>query len=285
VGEQERGELLSYDTKKKQFVKYLGGISATEVDFSPDGKWVAYVEYPQLELWKSRIDGSQRLQLTRLPLIAAMPRWSSDGETIAFSGWTGKTLRTYLVQAQGGDPEPLLPEENKNEDDPNWSKDGKSLVLSRTPLVGNSSDFDIAIVDLTSRRVTPLPGSVGFFAPRYSPNGRYISAFSADGRKIVLFDLSKQQGSELFQGNELQYPQWSRDGLYIYFAETKNSWPEFDRIRISTRNVESLASLKDIPRPTLPYGAEWNGITPEGIPLIMRDAGIREVYSLDLQLP
>jgi Tol biopolymer transport system component len=151
--------------------------------------------------------------------------------------------------------------------------------------VGNSADFDIAIVELASRAVTPLLGSVGFFAPRYSPEGRYISAFSADGRKIKLFDLNKQEWSELFQGNELQYPQWSRDGLYIYFAETKKSWPELERIRISDRRVEALASLKGTPRPTLPYGDEWNGITPDGVPLITRDAGIREVYSLDLQLP
>jgi len=29
----------------------------------------------------------------------------------------------------------------------------------------------------------------------------------------------------------------------------------------------------------------WNGITPDNSPLIMRDVGSRELYSLELQLP
>jgi serine/threonine protein kinase/Tol biopolymer transport system component len=285
VGEQQRGELLRYDIQKKQFVKYLGGISAAELDFSADRQRVAYVEYPEMTLWRSRLDGSERLQLTSRPFFAAMPRWSPDGQTIAFSGYAGKNLRTYLVSANGGEPQPLLPEESRNEDDPNWSNDGKSLILSRTALVGNPSDFDIAIVDLASREVTPLPGSVGLFAPRFSPDGSYISAFSADGRKIMLFDLHNKQWSELIQGNAMQYPQWSRDNTHIYYADTKESWSELYRVKVSDRSVEAIAVLKDIPRPTMPWGAEWNGITPEGSPLIMRDVGVREVYSLELRLP
>jgi serine/threonine protein kinase/Tol biopolymer transport system component len=285
VGEQQRGELLRYDIQKKQFVKYLGGISAAELDFSADGQWVAYVEYPEMTLWRSSLDGSERLQLTSRPFFAAMPRWSPDGQTIAFSGYAGKNLRTYLVSANGGEPQPLLPEESRNEDDPNWSKDGKSLILSRTALVGNPSDFDIAIVDLASREVTPLPGSVGLFAPRFSPDGSYISSFSADGRKIMLFDLHNKQWSELIQGNAMQYPQWSRDSTHVYFADTKTNWSELYRVKISDRSVETIAVLKDIPRPTMQWGAEWNGITPDGSPLIMRDVGVREVYSLELRLP
>ena len=73
VGEQPRGELLKYDPRLKQFVRFLGGISAGELDFSPDGGWVTYVSYPDLTLWRSRMDGSERLQLTFPPMRAALP--------------------------------------------------------------------------------------------------------------------------------------------------------------------------------------------------------------------
>ena len=43
---QGRGELVRYDPKSKQFVPFLAGISAGELDFSRDGKWVTYVSYP-----------------------------------------------------------------------------------------------------------------------------------------------------------------------------------------------------------------------------------------------
>lgn len=46
AGEQPRGELLQYDSKQKQFVPYMNGISAAQLDFSPDGQWVAYADYP-----------------------------------------------------------------------------------------------------------------------------------------------------------------------------------------------------------------------------------------------
>ncbi len=286
VGEQERGELLRYEDKSKRFVPYLGGISAAELDFSFDDRWIAYIEYPEMTLWRSRIDGSERLQLTNAPLSASMPRWSPDGKTIAFPGSTmNPRVRIFLISAQGGQPQPLLPEENRNEDDPNWSTDGKSLVYSRNPVAGNASDYDIAIVDLASREVTPVPGSVGLFAPRFSPDGRFISALSADQSKLVLFDLRSKKWSGLITGNALQYPQWSKDGTYIYFSDTKQNGDELCRVRVSDGKQETITVLKDIPRPALPLGDQWSGITPDGSPLIMRDAGIREVYSLEMQLP
>ena len=64
LGTKQRGELVRYDMKSKQFVPFLGGISATDPTFSRDGKWVAYASYPDHTLWRSRSDGSERMQLT-----------------------------------------------------------------------------------------------------------------------------------------------------------------------------------------------------------------------------
>lgn len=60
IGEQRRGELVHYDPKAHEFLPYLGGISAYDPTFSRDGKWVAYVSYPEHTLWRSRVDGSDR---------------------------------------------------------------------------------------------------------------------------------------------------------------------------------------------------------------------------------
>ena len=48
IGVQRRGELVRYDTRSKQFVPYLSGISADAVDFSRDGQWVTYVAVPEV---------------------------------------------------------------------------------------------------------------------------------------------------------------------------------------------------------------------------------------------
>jgi Tol biopolymer transport system component len=61
-------------------VPYLPGISAEDLAFSADGQWVVYASYPDGLLWRSRVDGSERLQLTFPPLQAELPRWSHDAK-------------------------------------------------------------------------------------------------------------------------------------------------------------------------------------------------------------
>ena len=59
----------------------------------------------------------------------ALPRWSPDGKQIAFTAtMPGKPWKTYLVSAEGGTPQQLMPEE-RTELDPGWSPDGKTLVF------------------------------------------------------------------------------------------------------------------------------------------------------------
>ena len=84
VGRTYRGVLTRCDLKSGQFLPFLNGISAEYVAFSKNGQWVAYVSYPEGTLWKSKADGSERVQLTFPPLRAVLPRWSPDGQTIIF---------------------------------------------------------------------------------------------------------------------------------------------------------------------------------------------------------
>src|SRR6516162_6784605 len=70
IGDDRRIELVRYDRKSKQLVPFLGGISAGELEVSPDGQWVVYSTYPDSNLWRSKLDGSERLQLTFSPINA-----------------------------------------------------------------------------------------------------------------------------------------------------------------------------------------------------------------------
>lgn len=72
VGEQLRGELLRYDSAAKQFVPYAKGISGDQVTFSRDGQWMAYVDFPSSVLVRSRVDGSERRQLTFPPCACSI---------------------------------------------------------------------------------------------------------------------------------------------------------------------------------------------------------------------
>jgi WD40 repeat protein len=110
IGEQQRAELQRFDLKTRQFVPALNGVSGGEIDLSRDGQWVVYTSYPDEVLWRSRSDGSEKLQLTYAPRTSAMPRWSIDGKHISFvCVLPGKPGRICLDSAEGGATEEIQP--------------------------------------------------------------------------------------------------------------------------------------------------------------------------------
>jgi Tol biopolymer transport system component len=73
-----RAEVIRYDSGSHKFAPYLDGISAEGLAFSPDRQWVAYTSFPDGTLWRSRVDGSERLQLSSPPMRVFLPRWYAD---------------------------------------------------------------------------------------------------------------------------------------------------------------------------------------------------------------
>jgi Tol biopolymer transport system component len=130
---QLRGELVRYDSASDQFIPYLSGISAMGLNFSRDRKWVTYVVYPEGTLWRSKLDGSERLQLTFPPLSCHVPRWSPDGTRIAFQAQQpGKPWSVYVILAEGGTPQQPI-SGDRDTVDATWSADGESLLFGRLP--------------------------------------------------------------------------------------------------------------------------------------------------------
>ena len=83
-GMKERGELVHYDLATRQFIPFLSGISALDPTFSIDGNWVAYTSHPDSSLWRSRSDGTERLQLTYPPDQVIDPFISPDGKQVVY---------------------------------------------------------------------------------------------------------------------------------------------------------------------------------------------------------
>jgi len=282
IGSQLRGELGRFNHKTSQFEPYLSGISAEGVEFSRDGQWVTYSTYPEGSLWRSRADGSERLQLTFPPLRTGLPRWSPDGKQIAFTVVIhGQGLKTYLVKATGGVPERITPGD-RNEGDVNWSPDGNSIVYWSSASWPTGNDLTISILDLQTRKVSIVPGSEKLFSPHWSPDGRYIAALHADALGSMLFDSKTRKWTEL-ESIDAAFPNWSRDSNYLYFLSSCNDAAIY-RVRISDRKLEKVVSLKGV-RLTIGEVGTWCGLGPDDSPLVLRDVGSQEIYALDLQLP
>ena len=279
LGAQPRTEILKYD-RQSGFKPFLGGLSVTDAAFSTDGQWVTYVSVPDETLWRSRIDGSERTQLTDPGKIwAALPRWSPDGKQIVFMGRTlNANWRAYLISATGGSFEDLVPAAPAGLD-PTWMPDGKSIVLTLNNL--GPTGQGISVVDLQSRKVRDLPGAEHLFSPRVAPDGKSIAAISTDSQVLMLFDVGSQRWTELVR-MPIGFPSWSHDGRYIYFDSIFSEDPAFYRVSITDHKLERLGSLSGIRRF---WGemAEWAGLAPDDSLLLTRDASHEEVYAIDWQ--
>lgn len=277
IGMLPRGELVRYDRAAGQFVPYLSGISADNVNFSIDGQWVTYALYPEGTLWRSKTDGSQRLQLTFPPQRASLPRWSPDGKSIVFVSMVpGEPWNIQLIAASGGASQRLVPSA-ANQADPTWSPDGTAIVFGPAPGVGS-----IHTLDLKTKSVSAVPGSDRYWSPRLSPDGRYIAALNADAH-LSLFDSHTKMWKRLTSFRSA-WPSWSRDGQYIYFWDWRanENLPLVLRVRIKDGKIETIVDTRRVgPTPAGTYG--WIGLAPDESVLMTREIGATEIYALKWQ--
>ncbi|NUQ30411.1 MAG: hypothetical protein HOQ35_18100 [Acidobacteriaceae bacterium] len=282
LGEEARGELLRYEPASKEFRPYLDGLSTDTIAFSRDGQWMAWTAYPEGTLWRSRIDGSERMRLTDVGGLARFPHWSPDGSQIAYiTADTDIVGKIFRISVNGGRPEALIAD-TSNQGVPTWSPDGEKLAFGQIVNfgVGGQHMEQVRILDLKTRSVTTLPGSKGLWTVRWSPTEDYISAVTTDNKKLMLFDIKRSSWTEIANVG-INDCVWSHDGQYLYFDSPAE--PTIYRVKIRTRTLEKYASLEGIRRTGF-FGWSLN-LAPDDTPVLLREAGIHEVYALDLKLP
>jgi serine/threonine protein kinase/Tol biopolymer transport system component len=278
IGEQPRSELVHYDAKSAQFLPYLSGISARSVAFSRDGQWASYVSYPESNLWRCRVDGSDKLQLTSAPLGVDSARWSPDGRQIVIAAQEpGHLQRAYLIPAEGGTLREL-DAGKANVISVSWAADGGSITFNDTSNPGYST---IRSLDLKTMQTTDVPDSGKLIAPLRSPDGQYLAATTVDGDKLLLFSFANQKWTELAR-TAIGFFDWSANSRFVYFDNGFSTDQAVFRVRISDHKVEPVAALKDFRRVVTPWNT-WFGLTPQGDPLLMHDIGSQEVYALDFE--
>lgn len=278
IGNERQGELVRFDSRVKEFVPFLGGISATWVVFANSGKHVVYIAYPDKTVWRANADGSGKKQLTFSPMQVDGLDWSPDEKWLALRARNpDKPWLIYLIPSEGGEPQSLMPSE-KEQGIPSWSPDGKSIAFGDvSPIFDTSNGTDsIHVVDVQSRTVTNIPGSRGLWTARWSPDGRFMAALSMVGQRLMLYDIKSKtwRPTEVTNVNNLT---WSKDSRLIYFDTT--GVRSLRRIRVADKRVGFLADISGYPN----LAWWWSGLSPDNSPLILRNLDSLNIYALTLE--
>ena len=169
IGEQARAEIVRLEPGVAEPVPALPGISADSLVYSPDGNWMAWTQLPDATLWRSRRDGSNRLQLT----TAGRPSRTCGGRP------TGRSLRSLRkCQCPQGLESSCFPPLAVNRvkcstKRPRRPRGRRTAGRSRSEACWSTAQ-PIRTVDLDSRVVIVVPGSDGLALPLSSPDRRSL---------------------------------------------------------------------------------------------------------------
>jgi Tol biopolymer transport system component len=274
------GQLERANLRTHQLEPLFGGISAEFVDFSPDRRSVVYVTFPEGILWRANSDGSNPTQLTGPHFYPTMPRWSPDGSQILFSASDANGIsKAYLISAQGGSPRLLLPQNADRQHNPCWSPDGKKVVLTLLSSSANELRSEIRIYDLVTQQLTKVPGSDNLDSARWSPDGQWLTGLSNDSTELFVYRFQTRRWSSLQKGDN-SYPTWSHDGKYLYFLHDAVNTGVF-RMRPTGGAMERVVDLKGFH--FISFNSQWVGLDPDDAPMVLRDIGDDNIYSLNLE--
>ncbi len=171
---------------------------ATTPAISPDGSQIVFaLRTPRgdADLFISRMDGSDRRNITNHPAIDQSPTWAPSGRQIAFASDRNGTNQIFICDSDGANVRRILVE-GGDADSPSWSPDGRWIAFHWRPRFG--ANYDIFIAEAGSGRINQLTsGSGSNQNPTWAPDSRHLAFNSnrngADQIFIMLGDGSEQR--------------------------------------------------------------------------------------------
>ncbi len=187
---------------------------------SPDGQKIAYNKMREGHIWiYSLIDGTEKC-LTPDEADALAPKWSPDGNYIAYNLDYG----IWIISNNGDNPRQIIYQEGDFFVGQSWSPDGKKLAFGAGKLTSTNSG-DIWTINIEDNKITKLTSNPEYNdrEPIWSPNGSEI-AFISTGRDEVpgsIWTIPSHGGTAKQLNANIKNvwaPAWSPDGSKIAYC-------------------------------------------------------------------
>ncbi|MBL0171601.1 MAG: PD40 domain-containing protein [Gemmatimonadaceae bacterium] len=231
----------------------------------------------QDDIWLAEPDGANPRRLTANVARDFMPRFSPDGQWIAFTSNRMGNNDVYIVAASGGEPKQLT-WHSGDDQALYWTPDGREIVFTSNR---GTHPFGSPLYRITLDGSAPRPMAMDFgrsgmikqdatqvafnrTLPSYWRKG-YRGNSNAD---IAVQDLKSGQITELTDTDLKQYktathdvhPMWGADGL-IYFASERDGIFNIWRVPPTGGSPQQVTTHKE-------DGVQFPAISPDGRHLI-----------------
>jgi serine/threonine protein kinase/dipeptidyl aminopeptidase/acylaminoacyl peptidase len=194
-------------------------------DVSPDGASVAFTSVnPQEDIFVSREDGTGLRQLTNDLAVDRLPKWSPDGQRIAFQSNRNGRFNIWSIHSDGSGLEPIT---DANLIWPVWSPDGSRMVATDINTGTYLFDPRIPWNQQTPQTLPPHPSGRTFIATSWSPDGTRLAGVLVPLNKggIVIYHLASGAYQPLtgisgspFEPPTGANPQWLNDNDHLLFS-------------------------------------------------------------------
>lgn len=255
---------------------------ADRLAFSADGQWVSWVRRDDGSLWRSHADGTNRVRVLGAPYEVFSMSWSPDASRLAVMAHrAGSPWRILLADLNSGHVEELLPTDNHNQADPQWTPDGKAIFFGRLPqrLAEPSLPQQLYRVDLDTRSVKDVPGSAGLFSPRLSPDGATLLAL--DGSQTSMRQLDLATGAWIpGASGHFDNPTFLSGGHAVVFHDFASSSKPLYRLDLSTHRITALGS--DQQGGVTLNQPHFAGLLPGDRPVISVASDAADLYELEV---
>ncbi len=209
------------------------------------------------DIWLAERNGANARQLTTHPASEFAPKFSPDGNWLAFSASYDNNTDVYVMPVSGGAATRLT--FHPGADTVNgWSPDGKSVIFASNREVANSRSNQLYSVPLTGGFEQKLMAAVAFEGDlsadgkklAYRPNNMAHSGASGwrlhrggSTPPVWIIDLEKQQLEKIPHPNANEFnPFWLGDTVY-FLSDRDNT--AVNLFRYSNKQVEQLTRNKD----------------------------------------
>src|SRR5436190_4074549 len=194
------------------------------------------------DLWSAPRTGGDARRLTSFPGQELYPKFSPDGNWIAFSSEHTGTREVFVMPSAGGEARqltwyadigPMPPRGGTDYRVLDWSPDGKNIVVRMNRLGYDERSGRPYLVPFAGGMETPMPipeSGGGMYSPDgksfvYTPIDRDFRSFKryrgGRAQDVWVYDLAQNQSRRLtdFRGTDAQ-PMWIGDT--IYFASDRD---------------------------------------------------------------